>query len=132
MGSSIEINDTLQLNQQQGFPCDVLNLQRHRQNPVTVDQLREKVFAFHEKSGARLFHPDPVRVFLVENIDGKWLFWGHALIQSQTIEKQFEIDGSWIEGNWKTSGTYRISRIFDPEYQQQYTRGESPPGRGYF
>ncbi|NKB77951.1 MAG: hypothetical protein GKR96_13185 [Gammaproteobacteria bacterium] len=132
MGSSLEVNDTLQLTVEQGFPGEVFNLERHRQNPVTLKSVQDQVFSFQRKPGARLFHLDPVRVFFVEKREGKWLFWGNIVIQSQTIEKQFEADGSWTKGNWMTSGSYRVSKIYDPECQEMFTRYESPPGKGYF
>jgi|LakMenEpi03Aug12_release.lakeMendotaPanAssembly.Ray.scaffolds.fasta_scaffold757700_1 hypothetical protein len=72
MGSKIEVNDTLQLTKEQGFPSELLNLAAHLKDPCTAEKLRGKAFSFN-KEDARLFHLDPVRVFLVENIAGKWL-----------------------------------------------------------
>jgi uncharacterized cupin superfamily protein len=76
MGNYIEVNDTLQITLEQGFPSDILNLDCHQKNPVMYSDLEGKEFEFLDKPRARIFHLDPVRVFLVENIDGKWLFWG--------------------------------------------------------
>lgn len=132
MGSFIEINDTLQITTEQGFPADLLNLANHLQTPVTLDDVKGKCFHFHKKDSARIFHLDPVRVFLVHSIQGKWLIWGKALIQSQTIEKQLDESGKWIEGKWQTSGTYIISEIYEPEYQAIFTKRESVPGKSYF
>ena len=79
-----------------------------------------------------MFQLYPVRVFYVHNIDGKWLFWGHVLIQTQTIEKKLNDDGSWTEGEWVTSGTYTIEKVYDPEFQEIYTRHEAPSDRNFF
>ena len=130
MGSNIEINDTLQLTKEQGFPCDILNLAEHSKKPRSMDDLKTKVFTFH-KEDARIFHLDPCRVFLVENISGKWLFWGHALIQSQEVKKR-NPGPNWKQGDWDTFGTYVISQIYDPEFQRAVTLNQSPPGKSYF
>lgn len=132
MGSSLELNDTLLITKAHGFPSELLNLASHVQNPVTLEDVQDKQFLFSKKDGARIFHLDPVRVFLVENIDGKWLFWGKAYIVEQTISKKLERDGSWNVGQWETSGTFKIVDLFDPEYQRSFTRRESPPGKSYF
>ena len=39
---------------------------------------------------------------------------------------------SWKEGEWVTSGTYKIIDVYDPEYQESFTRHEGPPDRNYF
>ncbi|MFY0628982.1 MAG: hypothetical protein JXR05_01305 [Flavobacteriaceae bacterium] len=132
MGSFVEINDTLQLTDEQGFPSDIFDLEKHRKNPVTLKDVEGKVFEFKDKPSARIFQIDPVRVYYVHNVDGKWLFWGRVLIQSQHIEKVLNDDGSWTEGNWKTSGTYTILSVYDPEYQHTFTLNEAPDDRNYF
>ncbi|MGV7220332.1 MAG: hypothetical protein ACQ9MH_02255 [Nitrospinales bacterium] len=131
MGSPIELNDTLQITSAQGFPDDVLNLTRHRENSITLNEVKGQLFTFKGKDSARLFHLDPVRVYLVHKLDGKWLFWGQALIQSQKIEKQLSDNDTW-NGEWVTSGTFTIKEIYNPEYQEIFTRNESPPGKSYF
>jgi hypothetical protein len=132
MGSYVEINDTLQLTTEQGFPAGLLDLAAHRLKPVTLDAVKDKLFEFQGKPAARIFQLDPVRVYYVHNIDGKWLFWGRVFIQTLKIEKQLEPDGSWKEGNWMTSGTYKIVDIYGPVYQETFTRHEAPPDRNYF
>ena len=124
MGSMIEINDTLQLTTEQGFPSD-LDLARHQADPVTLDDVADRIFTFTNKPNARMFQLDPVRVYYAHNIDGKWLFWGHVMIQTQTVH--MADDGSWL-----TDGTYRISQLYAPDYQEIFTRNESPPGLGWF
>lgn len=131
MGSEVEVNDTLQLTAEQGFPTEVFDLARHQERPVRLEDVAGRVFAFHGKERPRLFHLDPVRVFLVQNIGGKWLFWGKALIQSQQITKRLGPDGQW-QKVWETSGTYVVSDVYEPEYQELFTRRESPPGASYF
>jgi len=132
MGSFIEINDTLQITKEQGFPASILDLQRHEKDPITIDEVKDVVFEFDDKPSARIFQKDPVRVFLVQNIDDKWLFWGHALVQSQTVLKQLNADGSWDGESWITNGTFVISKIYAPEYQKAATKNESPDGLSYF
>jgi hypothetical protein len=83
-------------------------------------------------SAARIFQLDPVRVYYVHNIDGKWLFWGRVFIQTLKIEKKLQPDRSWKEGDWITSGTYKIVDIYDPVYQETVTRHEAQPDRNYF
>jgi hypothetical protein len=131
MGSGIEVNDTLQLTEAQGFPADILNLERHTSKPVKLSDVADKLFQFSGKDGARVFHLDPVRVYLVQNRHGKWLFWGRVLIQSQSIKKASS-NGSADQASWETSGTYKIIDIYDPEYQILFTQRESPPGKSFF
>jgi len=130
MGSNIEVNDTLNLTKEQGFPADVLNRELHAKTPITADALKGRIFKFL-KEDARLFHLDPVRVFLVENIDGKWLLWGHAMIQSQEVRK-INPGPNWTPGQWETSGTFVIDKIYEPEFQKLATKNQSPPGKSYY
>lgn len=127
MGSFIEINDTLLLTTAQGFPAALLDVEQHQQTPITLAQVQGQVFTF-QKSSARLYHKDPVRLFLVQKIEGKWLFWGHALLQSQSIEKQ-EAVGDDV---WCTKGSFIISKIYAPAYQRLATLNETPGGLSYF
>ena len=131
MGSSIEMNDTLLLTQEQGFPSAILNVEKHQQKAISITAVEGQLFSF-VKSGVRVLHKDPVRQFLVQKIQGKWLFWGHALIQSYTIEKKLDVQGNWIKEQWQTKGTYLISKIYDPIYQKLTTNYEAPSGWSYF
>ncbi len=132
MGSYVEINDTLQLTTEQGFPVDILDLEKHRKSAVKLSDVADRIFEFNDKPSARIFQLDPVRVYYVHNINGKWLFWGRVFIQSQHIHKKLGPDGSWKEGDWVTSGTYKIIDIYDPAYQEAFTRHEAPLDRNYF
>jgi hypothetical protein len=132
MGSYVEINDTLQLTTEQGFPVDLLDLQKHTKNPVRLSDVQDRLFEFKDKPSARIFQLDPVRVYYVHNIDGKWLFWGRVFIQSETIYKNLDKQKNWKEGDWLTSGTYKIIDIYSPEYQKAFTLHEAPPDRNFF
>ena len=59
MGNYIEVNDTLQITEQQGFPVDVFDLENHLKTPVTLEDVRGRVFSFQEKPRARVFHLEP-------------------------------------------------------------------------
>ena len=124
-GSFIEINDTLQITGEQGFPVGVLDLEKHKQNPITIEDISmgERDFRFH-KPNARIYHRSSTRNFLVQNINSKWLYWRRVLIISQSI--------AGYDNNQTTSGIARIIKIYDPFYQEQITRNESPEGCSYF
>ncbi|MBI4019691.1 MAG: hypothetical protein HY367_00035 [Candidatus Aenigmarchaeota archaeon] len=125
MGSYVELNDTLEITTEQGFPEDVLDLQKHQKKPLSAKDFKGRVFEFHGKPGARIYHSAPTRCFLVHNIDGKWLYWGKIIILEQTIKGE-------NRESQKTSGKYKIIEIYDPEYQEQITKHESPEGMSYF
>jgi len=61
MGGFIETNDTLQITAEQGFPADVLDLEKHKKKPITLDDVKDIVFEFHDKPNARIYHPPPCR-----------------------------------------------------------------------
>lgn len=105
----------------------MLNWREHQKNPVTLLKLKGLEFSFC-KPEARIYHLDPVRVFLVENIESKWLFWGHALIQKQEIRK-LNPGPNWKAGDWETAGVFLIESIYDPDYQKLVSLNESPPGK---
>jgi hypothetical protein len=125
MGSYIELNDTLQITTEQGFPEDVLNLGKHQKNPIKLEDVDGRIFEFYGKPSARIYHLPPTRCFFVHNIEGKWLYWGKILMLEQTI------NGSNKDAQ-TTSGKYKIIEIYDPQYQMQITIHESPEGLSYF
>ena len=125
MGGFIELNDTLQITTEQGFPAEILNLEKHREKPILLEKVEGRVFEFSGKPNARLYHPPPTRVFLVHNIEGKWLYWGHVLILEQTIATN-------EKGESFTSGKYKIIKIYDPAYQEVMTKNETSSGKSYF
>lgn len=118
MGNKIEINDTLKISKERGFP-KVLDVNAHRNSPIKLEYVLGREFEFWNDD-ERLYHRPSTRVFLVEEIEGKWIYWGHCLITSQTIE------------NGKTSGRYKITKLYDPFYQVEMTKNESPEGKSYF
>ena len=125
MGSYVELNDTVQITTEQGFPEEILNLEKHKKNPIILDDVKDKVFEFKDKPNARIFHPSPNRCFLVHNINGKWLYWGKIVMLEQTIKGE-------TPETQTTSGKYKIIAIYDPEYQEQITKNETNPGKSYF
>lgn len=104
MESNIEINDTLQLTKEQGFP-EELNLEKHLSEPYKSEDFKDKVFEFKDKPGIRQYHIPPVRNFLVENRDGKWIYWGLIHV--------VETKCDYI--NKTTSGKFKIIYIYTPE-----------------
>jgi hypothetical protein len=104
MGSFIEINDTLQITTKQGFP-EKLNYAKHKIKPFTADDFKDKIFEFKDKPKIRIYKLPPVRNFLVQNIGGKWLYWGlvHILEVHHDNIKQ------------TTSGKFKIIYIYTPE-----------------
>lgn len=104
MGSYIELNDTLQITREQGFPVE-LDYEKHKKHPYEAEDFSEKVFEFKDKPNIRNYLGDGIRNFLVENIDGKWLYWGLCHI----VEVKHDYDKK------TTSGKYVITRIFAPE-----------------
>lgn len=104
MGSFIEINDTLQLTDEQGFPKE-LDYQKHVQKQYKAEDFKDKVFAFRDKPKIRIYKAPPVRNFLAQNINGKWLYWGliHILEITHDYSRQ------------TTSGKYKIIAIYSPD-----------------
>lgn len=121
MGSFIEFNDTLQLTTAQGFPVE-LDLKKHLKQPFTVEDFKGLVFAFKNKENMRLYHPAPTRVFLVHNINGKWLYWGHCHVLEQTIHADSKT----------TSGKFIITKIYTPEQQRYMSTHECRDGTEFF
>ena len=108
MGSFIEINDTLRITKDQGFPAE-LDLETHLQNPYALDSVEGKVFSFTSKPKLRVYKAPPVRNFLVEDVDGKWVYWGLCYILE--VRHDYEKE--------ETSGTYKIMRINTPEEMKE-------------
>lgn len=104
MGSFVEINDTLQITKEQGFPAE-LDLEIHKQNPYELDSFKNKIFSFHSKKDIRNYQQPPVRCFFVENKNGDWIYWGQVFILSVTHNYESKT----------TSGTYKIVRLFKPD-----------------
>ena len=105
MGNRIEINDTLKLKRGDGFP------------PV-VEVGGIYHFTLPER---RLYHLKPVRVFLVEDVDGKWNFVGQAMMLEQTIDAVRD----------ETRGVFQVTLLYPPEYVKLANRLDAPAGKGY-
>ncbi len=103
-GKSIEINDTLQITKKQGFPGELI-VESHLKKPFTADQFAGQTFSFNGKPGERRFQEPPIRNFLVENRDGKWIYWG--LIHVFAVE--YDADKNL------TSGKFKIIYIYTPD-----------------
>ncbi len=122
----------------------MFNYERHVKNPVTMKDVEGKIFEFKNKPSPRAFQLDPVRVFFFENVpgdtpkDSKWLAWGQVLIQSLHIvhKKDVTIDPDnpikFQPGDWLTSGTFKMLKIYDPEYQKIFTMHEAPAKWSFF
>jgi len=104
MGSLLEFNDTLKLKRE--------NL------PEKLEP--GKIYSF-KIEGRRFYHLSPVRVFLVEEIGGKWNYIGHIRIITQTQDALDNI----------TSGKYKVTKLYSPEYVKQVNRNEPPEGKGF-
>jgi len=105
MGSSLEFNDTLKLKRGNGFPTEISLGSTH---PFCIQ-------------GRRIYHLSPVRVFLVEEVDGLWNFVGQAMILRETID---------AEKN-ETSGVFQITKIYSSEYAAQLNLNDAPQGKGF-
>lgn len=108
MGSRIELNDTLQISREQGFPAE-LDLEKHKAAPFRAEDFADQVFEFKEKSEIRVYQQAPVRNFLVENRNGKWIYWGLIHI--------LEVTHDYV--NQKTSGKFKIIYIYTPEEMEK-------------
>jgi len=104
MGGTVETNDTLQLTKEQGFPSE-LKLEKHLDKPYKTKDFKGKIFEFKDKPKVRVYQQPPVRNFLVENRDGKWIYWGLIHI--------LEIKSDYL--NKTTSGKFEIIYIYTPD-----------------
>jgi hypothetical protein len=122
MGSFLEINDTLRITKEQGFPS-ALDVKKHLEKPYKYEDFKDSVFEFKDKPKIRIYKIPPVRNFLVEELDGKWLYWGRCHI--------LEIHHDYI--NEMTSGKYKIIALNSPEeMKKSFDLIDSRPGLNYF
>ncbi|KKR31385.1 MAG: hypothetical protein UU37_C0002G0060 [Candidatus Gottesmanbacteria bacterium GW2011_GWA2_41_12] len=122
MGSFIETNDTLQITREQGFPAE-LDLERHKVTPFKFKDFTGKVFEFKNKPAIRVYQQPPVRVFFVENVNSKWIYWGLCQI--------LEITHDYL--NKTTSGKYKITYINTiEEMKQMHNLSDRRPDTKYF
>lgn len=104
MGGMIELNDTLQITKEQGFP-EELDYEKHKIKPFVSSDFEGKIFEFKDKPKIRVYQTPPVRNFLVQNINGKWLYWGLIHVTEVVQDKINRI----------TSGKFKIIHIYSPE-----------------
>lgn len=104
MGSKIEFNDTLKLKRGDGFPPNVEVGKRY-------------CFAIQDR---RLYHLSPVRVFLVEEADGKWNFIGQAQVLEVTIDATRD----------ETRGIFEVTKLYPRDYAALLNRYDAPDGLG--
>jgi hypothetical protein len=122
MGSFIEINDTLRITKQQGFPAE-LEIEKHLKTPYVLEDFRDKVYEFRAKPSIRIYKIPPVRNFLVEELDGKWLYWGRCLILELQLDYQKQ----------ETSGKFKIIALNTPEeMKQSFQLIDSRPELNFF
>jgi len=62
MGSMIEINDTLQITTEQGWPAE-LDLGTHLKTPYKLGDFADKVFEFKDKPSIRVYKQPPYVIF---------------------------------------------------------------------
>ncbi|MBD3362353.1 hypothetical protein GF362_01385 [Candidatus Dojkabacteria bacterium] len=122
MGSYIEINDTLRITKKQGFP-EELDINQYKNSALDAEGFQDRLFEFKGKPNIRIYHAPPVRVFLVEDIDGKWLYWGIVHILETTLDMEKKI----------TSGKYKIVKIFTlEEMKKAHELIDGNPDTNYF
>ena len=105
MGSLIEINDTLKLKRDKGFPDNIKLGKKYH-------------FSINEK---RLFHLKPIRVFLVEEIGEMWNYIGHVFILELKIDAVQNI----------TSGFFEVVQLYSNEYRKFVNMFEPPKDKGF-
>ena len=108
MGGKFITNDTLRISKEQGFPA-FLDLETHLAKPFTLADVEGQTFSF-TKPDLRLYQPTPIRVSWVEDINGKWVYWGMIRVLSTTLD---------FEKN-TTSGLYQVVKLFTPEQMRSY------------
>lgn len=108
MGSFIEINDTLRITKEQGFPAE-LDIEQHLKTPYTIEDVKDKIFEFTAKPKIRVYKIPPVRNFLAEDLSGKWIYWGLVFITEvhHDYEKQ------------ETYGKFKIVRLNTPDEMKE-------------
>ncbi|MBI4159151.1 hypothetical protein HY500_02740 [Candidatus Woesearchaeota archaeon] len=118
MGTAVEFKDTLRLAKGCGFPLE-LDLEQHIANPEKSRRFLGHRIRF-EAEGKVVYNHSPARVFLVEDVESRWLYWGNGVVVEQAIK------------GGVTRGVCLITKIYDPEFQRHMTVEESPVGKSYF
>lgn len=123
MGSFIEINDTLRISKTQGFPAE-LDIKRHVDKPIDFSVVKDKIFEFSSKDKLRVYQQPPVRNILVEDLDGRWLYWGLCYIIEVTHDYENQI----------TKGKYKIVQLNSPQEMESHFKlmHYTNPDQNYF
>ncbi len=117
-----EFNDTLQITREQGFPEELI-LEKHLEKPFIAEDFIEKVFEFSDKKNERIFQEPPIRNFLVENRNGKWIYWGLIHI----------FDVVYDPDTKTSSGKFKIIYIYTPkEMKMAHGMIDRNPETDYF
>ncbi|MEM7738083.1 MAG: hypothetical protein AAF267_20095 [Deinococcota bacterium] len=101
MGSTLRVNDTLQITDVQGFPSE-LSIMQHIASPYNIEEFGETVFTFQDKDGIRNFQQPPVKNFLVQNYQGKHIYWGLIMM--------LEVRHDYLANT--TSGRYQLASLY--------------------
>ena len=122
MGTQFTHNDSLQITREQGFPKELV-YEEHLKKPFTAEDFASDVFGFHDKKGLRFYQAPPTRNFLIENRDGKWLYWGLVHILELHLDYVNQI----------ASGKFKIIYINTPEEMKQaYQLIDQREGMNFF
>lgn len=122
MGTQFTHNDSLQITREQGFPQELV-YEEHFKKRLKAEDFEGRVFAFHDKKGLRFYHAPPGRNFLIENRNGKWLYWGLIHI--------LELHLDYV--NKVASGKFKIIYINTPdEIKQAYQLIDQRPETDFF
>ena len=120
--SSFELNDTLQISKAQWFP-EMCDIESYMKGDIDYQHLVGQTFSFVNKEWLRNFVVPPVRCFLVESMNGKWIYrWlCHIIDLHLDYEKKM------------TSWTYKIIHIYAPaEIPQAFQLIDRNPETNYF
>ncbi len=123
MGSIIEINDSLVITREQGFPKE-LDFNIHLRKNFLASNFQDKIFEFKNKKDIRIYQVPPVRNFLVEKTEkGKWIYWGLCHILETTCDYESKT----------TSGKFKIIYINTPdEMKKAHELIDRNPNTNYF
>ncbi|HZE87345.1 MAG TPA: hypothetical protein VE090_04010 [Methylomirabilota bacterium] len=98
-------------------------LEKHLQTPYRLEDFQNKIFIFTNKPDIRLYKIPPVRNFLAENVNGKWIYWGLVHI--------VKVNHDYVKKT--TSGKFKIIRINTPEEMKQaFNLTDTRPEFNYF
>lgn len=121
MGGRVITNSTLQITREQGFPAE-LDIKAHLTNPIAPENLKGRLFTF-TKPELRFFQPHGIRVFLVENVNGKFIYWGMVFIHTITLDYKANT----------TSGTFEVIEVFSPaRMKEAFLICDGKPELDYF